>query len=380
MTDVVVTEDEMDRRVILPGAFVADTQAFIDVRLPDSQGKSNYSMIGPGVSQNPNQHINLREPHGFNVGAAGMPAGTVNNQHLHYTAEVFVSLGGQWEFRVGVDLEQTFSVDGRFVLSMPTWIYRGFRNVGVDDRLLYAVLGGDDTGGIQWSPRVLREAAETGLHLRTDNTLLDTTVGDVIDDSVDLVPPMAETDLANLRHYSDGELLARLVKEEDLQWSNRSLLDSMLDGHESSLAPVIGYGMTMDRNHEPPIHNPHTFTLEWLRVPPGNEVGRHRHGGSQVIVAVTDGWTVTFNDDQDAIERTLTEGAIVSVPQHAWRRFRNHGTSDAHLLIVNSGDTRTWLDWSSEVREAANEAGFTVDAGGYLASKHLVLSRYPVVV
>lgn len=380
MSNDVVTRDEIDRRVIQPEAFVADTRAFIDVRLPDSQGKSNYSMIGPGVSQNPDQHINLREPHGFNVGAAGMPAGTVNNQHLHYTAEVFVSLGGEWEFRVGVDLDQTFTVEGRFVLSVPTWIYRGFRNVGVDDRLLYAVLGGDDTGGIQWSPRVLREAAQTGLHLRMDNTLLDTTAGDVIDETVELVPPMAETDLANLRHYSDRELLARLVREDDLQWSDRALLDSVLDGHASSLAPVIGYGMTMDRNHEPPIHNPHTFTLEWLRVPPGNEVGRHRHSGTQVLMATSDGWVVTFNDDDHAIERTLSEGSIVSVPEGAWRRFRNEGSDDAHLLVVNGGDTRTRLEWSPDIRAAAAEAGFTVDAGGYLAEKHLVLSRYPVVV
>lgn len=380
MSGTVVTAAELARRVIQPAGFVADTQAFIDVRLPDSQGKSNYSMIGPGVSQNPTAHINLREPHGFNVGAAGMPAGTVNNQHMHYTAEVFVSLGGEWEFRVGVDLDQTLTASGRFVMSVPTWIYRGFRNTGDDERLLYAVLGGDDTGGIQWSPRVLHEAAATGLYLRADNTLLDTTAGDVLDDEVALIPPMSEADVAELRRYSDAELVARLVTEDGLAWSDRALLDSVLPGHESQLAPVIGWGMTMDRNHEPPIVNPHTFTIEWLRVPPGNRVGHHRHPGSQVLMAASPGWALEVNGPGEVVTARLEDGAIASVPAGAWRSFVNVGSEDGHLLVVNGGDTRTRLEWAPELVAAAEDAGFVADAGGYLARKRLVLNRHPVVV
>ncbi len=381
MTDApLMTAEDLAQRVIRPHDFVADVQAFIDVRLPDSQGKSNYSMIGPGVSQNPNQHINLREPHGFNVGAAGMPPGTVNNQHLHYTAEVFVSMGGEWEFRVGVDLEQTFSASGRFVLSVPTWIYRGFRNLGADARLLYAVLGGDDTGGIQWSPKVLQQAAATGLYLKADNTLLDTSAGEVLDESVRLIPPMAETEVADLRHYSDAELLARLVHEDDLAWSDHALLDAVLPGHRSSLAPVIGWGMTMDRDHEPPIYNPHTFTMEWLRVAPGNEVGTHRHSESQVLMVASEGWELEVNRGDDRVRTAIEEGAIVSVPPGVWRRMRNTGDTDAHMLVVNGGDTRVRLEWAPDIVAAASDAGFVVDAGGFIAKKHLVLARHPAVV
>ena len=85
-----IGNEELDRRIIPPSDFVADASAFIDVRLPDSQGKLNFAFIGPGVSQNPDQHVNVREPHGFSIGAAGLPPGTVNNQHLHFTAEVFM--------------------------------------------------------------------------------------------------------------------------------------------------------------------------------------------------------------------------------------------------------------------------------------------------
>jgi len=255
-----IGKEELDRRIIPPSEFVADASAFIDVRLPDSQGKLNFALIGPGVSQNPDQHVNLPDPHGFNIGLAGLPPGAVNNQHLHFTAEVFVSIGTEFEFNVDIDSGRQFLASGRFVFSLPTWIFRGFRNVGEDHALIYAVLGEDDTGGILWSPEILFRAADTGLYLRSDNTLLDTTAGDDLE-GVDLVPPMSEVDLADLRAVGSKELTGRLIEEDDLAWSDRALLDSSIPGHASRLAPVIGWGMTMDRNHAPPIHNPHSFTL-----------------------------------------------------------------------------------------------------------------------
>lgn len=367
-----VTDAELDRRVIPPSAFVADANAFLDVRLPHSQGKDNYSMIGPGVSQNPDQHINLAEPHGFNIGAAGMPAGTVNNQHLHFTAEVFVSIGGDFELNLGVDGERQFRAGGRFVFSAPTWIFRGFRNVGDHYSLLYAVLGEDDTGGIMWSPKVIHRAAATGLYLRRDDTLLDTTAGDVIDDEAELVPPMSESDIESLRYYSDAEILGRLVTEDLLNWSDRALLDAVLPGCSSRLAPVIGWGMTMDRNQEPPIVNPHTFTLEWLAVAPGNRVSMHRHHNTQALIIATDGWELEVNRGEEVRRRSLERGSVVSIPPGAWRSFINTSGEEAQMVVVNGSDARTRLEWPEETLDAAADAGFAIDAGGYVAPKHLI--------
>ncbi len=371
MNAPVMTGSDLDERVIPPSAFVADDAAFVDVRLPGSEGKLNFSMIGPGVSENPTQHINLREAHGFNIGAAGMPPGAINNQHLHYTAEVFVSLGGEYEFRVGVEEDQTFEASGRFVLSVPTWIFRGFRNIGIEDSVLYAVLGGDDTGGIMWSPRVLARAADTGLHLLEDNTLLDTAAGDSLDGR-EIMAPMSEEDVSRLRTYTEAELLARLVSEGDLAWSDHALADSMLPEHASSLAPVIGWGMTMDRDQAPPIYDPHTFSLDWLRVPAGNSVSRHRSHETQCLLVADDGWVLDVNQGDDLLSRDLQPGSVVSIPPGVWRSFRNTGSDPAHLLVVNGGDTRIHLEWPDETVEAARDAGTVIDAGGYLAPAHLV--------
>ena len=71
MHDTVVTPDEIVRRTVRHADWVPCKAAFIDCRTPGSDRKDNYSFIGPGVTQNSGQHVNLREPHGFNLGAAG---------------------------------------------------------------------------------------------------------------------------------------------------------------------------------------------------------------------------------------------------------------------------------------------------------------------
>ena len=116
--------------------------AFIDCRTPGSDRKENYAFIGSGVSQNSDQFVNLTELHGFNVGAAGMPNGVTNNLHLHFTAEVFINFGGTFRVRWGVDGKQGeyISHDGD-IISVPTWIFRGFTNEGPDDGILLTVLG-----------------------------------------------------------------------------------------------------------------------------------------------------------------------------------------------------------------------------------------------
>mgnify|MGYP006923740189 CR=1 FL=1 len=73
-------------RVVRYGDLEPCYDAFIDTRTPGSDKKENFTIIGPGVSENPNQHVHITEPHGFNIGAARQPPGCVNSQHSHDTA------------------------------------------------------------------------------------------------------------------------------------------------------------------------------------------------------------------------------------------------------------------------------------------------------
>ena len=104
------------------------TTAFIDTRTPGSKEKENFTIIGPGVAENPDQHVHIEIPHGFNIGGARQPPGCVNSQHSHETAEVFVVHSGTWAFHMGPNKE-----DGDVVLnpgdtiSIPVHTFRGHR-------------------------------------------------------------------------------------------------------------------------------------------------------------------------------------------------------------------------------------------------------------
>ncbi|MCU1515386.1 MAG: hypothetical protein JWQ75_107 [Pseudarthrobacter sp.] len=379
MTSTIASEHNIDsseikRRTIRRTDWVPCNAAFIDCRTPGSDKKENYAFVGPGVSQNPNQYVNLTEPHGFNTGAAGMPNGISNNLHLHFTAEVFINLGGEFRLRWGADGKQGEYVakDGD-IISVPTWIFRGFTNEGPDEGLLYTVLGRDDTGGIIWGPTVLREAESYGLHLTADNRLIDTVAGDVLPEDVALIKPMQQHFIDELTSYTPEQMRSRVVQPGDRTYSQHALLCNALPGGRGELGLVIGYGMTEDRRQVPPIHEPHSFNLAWLRAQPGEGMLRHRHDRPQVVLVKSGRWAVTLNGDAGT---TLELGPSdsFSVPANSWREFRcleggegaaTPGTGE--LLVINPGDDRVRLEWAPEVAAAAHDAGWVIDPNGYVA-------------
>jgi len=366
-------QSHLAERVIEPDDFVADTEAFVDVRIDRSKGKASYSFIGPGVSQNEDQVINLTIPHGFNVGAATMPHGVINNPHLHFTAEVFICTRGSFRFDIGEHGEQSIDIEAGTVFSVPTWVFRGFENTGPDDGWLFAVLGGDDTGGIIWAPHVLAEAAETGMYLGADYALLDAVAGADISNAVQ---PLGPEELeGRVATYSDGELAHRAVGPSDLDWSDRALLSSVLPGHATSVAPVIGHGLSQARDHASPITNPHGFSLEWLEVAPGASTGMHRHAHSQATFLIEGEWSVELETDGTVERAVPAVGSIVSIPENSWRNFTNTGSGNARAVVVCGSDSPTRVEWASAIIDDARKAGWAVDASGYIAPVHLLGGR-----
>lgn len=370
--DVVVTAEELGRRTVRRSDFVSCNQAFIDCRTPGSDKKENYSMIGRGVSQSAGQVVNLEEEHGFNIGAAAMPHGVTNNLHLHFTAEVFLCFRGEFLLRWGVNGDE-----GELVLregdiaSLPSWIFRGFTNIGSDDGWLFTALGMDDTGGIIWSPSVLEEARGHGLYLTADNQLIDTVAGDELPEDDALISPVSPDQVAALRSYSAEEMRRRVVTTEDIPWSRDAFLDRHVPGGGAELGPVIGYGMTEHLGHDPAIFNPHGHNLAWLRARPGTGVLTHRHPEKQVLMVKDGEWEVTLNRT-DEVSVRLGPWDILSVPPNAWRSIRNVSDSTATMVVINSGDGRTRIEWDPEVVKAAADAGDAVDHNGYVAPRALV--------
>ena len=149
---------EMDLNIVRYGELVPCKTAFIDAHTPGSDRKENFTIIGGGVSESPDQHVHIRDTPGFNIGAAGQPPYCRNSLHMHSTAEVFFVLKGKWRFFWGRwgDAGEVTLEEGD-IFNIPTGIFRGFENIGTDYGMIMAFLGGDDAGG---------GAAQLGRHLR----------------------------------------------------------------------------------------------------------------------------------------------------------------------------------------------------------------------
>ena len=164
----VITAHDAAARHIRRADMVACKVAFIDCRMPGSENKENYSLVGAGVTQSHDQVVNLTEPHGFSLGVAAMPAGTVNNLHVHFTAEVFMIHRGTWTFRWGADGQDGEIVGGPGdVVSVPTWIFRGFTQHGRRGWLdLHRAGRGTIPGGSSGTPRSSRMRRSTACSSR----------------------------------------------------------------------------------------------------------------------------------------------------------------------------------------------------------------------
>ena len=96
-----MTPEQMQARIVRYGDLKPCKTAFIDAHTPGSDQKENFTIIGGGVSESPDQHVHIALPHGFNIGAAGQPPKCRNSLHSHRTAEVFFVLSGALAFFLG---------------------------------------------------------------------------------------------------------------------------------------------------------------------------------------------------------------------------------------------------------------------------------------
>jgi quercetin dioxygenase-like cupin family protein len=372
-----LTEEQIRQRFIPFDGLRYSTDAFIDYRIPGCAPKKNYALIGPGVSQNPNQPVSLREKHGFQVGGVSMPAGTTNPPHMHFTAEVFICTKGSWRMHWGFDPDPLKAeIAEGDVFTVPTWIYRGFQSLGPDDAFMFTALGRDDTGGILWGPWTLEAARAQGVHLTEDYRIVDEQLGQTWSETDRRLQPMTPQEIAMLRKWTPEQMARRCVRFADLDWSADALLDSSLPGCGAEMAPVIGLGMSQERNHLAPVQNAHGFSIEWLRMPAGGGVSRHKLAEKHVLMVYRGEVDLLVDGDTGPVTISA-RGApsgwdCFAMPAGTWRRYRNAGPQEAVVLVMTPGDHRKTLMWDDAVLQAASAANRAIDANGYVAPKSFV--------
>ena len=307
------------------------TTAFVDTRTPGSSQKENFTIIGPGVAENPEQHVHIKTPHGFNIGGARQPPGCLNSQHSHETAEVFVVHSGTWAFLLGPNKEDGEVVLGPGdVISIPVHVFRGFRNIGEDTGFLYAVLGGDDPGHVTWAPYVFDQASEFGLVLLEDGSLIDTTRGESVPEGKKPMRPTTDADVANLRRLTAEEMSGCVVRHAELAtnagtpFSSTDVTETAIIGEESP-----------EENLEPgKMTWAHGFNLRYFTFAPGAATKTHRRHEEEVIFLQEGILTVQVNN-QDV---EMNPGDTLTVPVGMARSFVNRSDEVVEAYVVRGGD------------------------------------------
>jgi quercetin dioxygenase-like cupin family protein len=285
--------------------------AFIDCRTPGSEAKENFTIIGPGVSENPDQHVHIAEPHGYNIGGARQPPGCVNSQHSHDTAEVFVVHSGRWRFELGEHGEDAqVELHPGDVISIPTQVFRGFTAMeNAEDGsagFLWAVLGQDDPGRVTWAPLVFDMAKDFGLVLLENGSLVDTTAGEAVPTDVPRMTPTSRAAADAFRRMDGGQA-------EAIVWRHAN-------SDCTAATPIIGA--------EGPLNWDHGFQLDRIDIAPGETIDWDDADGKDVLFIHRGSVDVECEDGFV----TLGAGDTISLPAGWPRRLFADAGATAYLV------------------------------------------------
>ncbi len=283
--------------------------AFIDCRTPGSEAKENFTIIGPGVSENPHQHVHIAEPHGFNIGGARQPPGCVNSQHSHDTAEVFIAHSGHWRFDLGEHGDDAqVELHPGDVISIPTRLFRGFTALSLaangSPGFLWSVLGEDNPGRVTWAPQVFAMAKDYGLVLLENGSLVDTAAGEVVPSDARPMPPTSPAEAAAMHRMTEAEAI--IVREDKTKGSY--------------ITAVIGEAGPLDWDHG--------FAIERFDIAPGDEVGWDGEDGVEVLFIHRGSATIPCADG----ELHLGQGDTISLPIGLTRLLLSDGGAAAFLV------------------------------------------------
>lgn len=314
-----LSQVEMERRIVRYGELRPCRTAFIDAHTPGSNQKENFTIIGGGVSESADQHVHITDTPGFNIGAAGQPPKCRNSLHSHRTAEVFFVLKGRWRFFWGRwgNAGEVVLEEGD-IINIPTGIFRGFENIGTDYGMIMAILGGDDAGGgVIWAPQVIEDARDHGLVLGENGKLYDTKQGQALPEGVKPMPLLTDEELKAFPELAPADVVPFHVAR---YWDLMALA-------KDRPAKVIGQDAVLkDR----PGFEVELLTRGSIPEAP-YETGRH-----EVLMVMRGHWKLSW----DGGETTLAPGDTCAVPPGLRHGLAPAMTGEASLYRVRNTDDR----------------------------------------
>ncbi|MDX2142488.1 MAG: cupin domain-containing protein [Rhodospirillaceae bacterium] len=326
------SQAEMEDRLVRYADLKPCTNAFIDSRTPGSDRKENFTIIGPGVAENPDQHVHIRIPHGFNIGGARQPPGCTNSQHSHETAEVFVIHRGGFRFKTGEHgTSGHVDLGPGDVISIPTHAFRGFDTLGTEDSFMFSVLGGDDPGRVMWAPYVFDAARKHGLVLLADGRLIDTSLGQTVPQGARVMPPTTADDAARLKVLDSAGIASCTVRRSDLKPAPTGPF-ARLEGVNE--CPVVGAANPAESMPPGKLAWSHGFHVRALHIAPGAAIPAHVRHEEEVLLVHAGHLQLAWDDGHVDV----TAGDTLTVPKELKRAYRNLSALRTEVYVVRGGD------------------------------------------
>ncbi|MEM7302909.1 MAG: cupin domain-containing protein [Pseudomonadota bacterium] len=316
-----MTPQEMDARIVRYGELQPCKTAFIDAHTPGSDQKENFTIIGGGVSESPDQHVHINDTPGFNIGAAGQPPKCRNSLHSHTTAEVFYVLKGRWRFFWGRwgDAGEVTLEEGD-IFNIPTGIFRGFENIGTDYGMIMAILGGDDAGGgVTWAPQVIEDAKDHGLVLGENGVLYDTKTGQTLPGDVSPMPLLSDEQLTAFPEFTSSEVVPRFVAR---YWDMVAMADDQpckVIGEDAMLKDRPGFEVDLIG---PTSIDPSPYSCDAF----------------EVLMVMRGHWKLSWLNGDAPCHTILAPGDTCAVPPGLDRALAPSMTGEASLYRVRSTD------------------------------------------
>ncbi|QBR37309.1 cupin domain-containing protein [Leisingera sp. NJS201] len=314
----------IQERIVRYGELKPCKTAFIDAHTPGSDQKENFTIIGGGVSESPDQHVHITDKIGFNIGAAGQPPKCRNSLHSHTTAEVFFVAKGRWRFfwgRYGTAGE--FIAEEGDIFNIPTGMFRGFENVGQDYGMIMSILGGDDAGGgVTWAPQVIEDAQAHGLMLGHNGVLYDSKKGQELPHNVQPMPVLTEEELKAYPEVPVENVIGKYVAR---YWDLMAL---------SAKQPVKVIG------EEALIRDKPGFEVDFLGR--GSAVSEQVKAERPVVLMPASGhWRIAINE----VETTLSNGDTALVLPGESYSAEPSMTGNAGLYRITATDDPAGATW-----------------------------------
>ena len=321
-----MTLQQMEQRIVRYGELIPCKTAFIDAHTPGSELKENFTIIGGGVSESPDQHVHINETPGFNIGAAGQAPKCVNSLHTHRTAEVFFILKGRWRFFWG-----RYGNAGEVVLeegdliNIPTHLFRGFENIGTDYGMIMAVLGGDDAGGgVLWAPEVIQKATEHGLILAETGQLYDSKKGQSLPEGIQAMPIMTQDQLAEIHEAPASAIVPKRIARYQ---------DMMALANNAPADVISAKGLIKDKPG---------FSIDLINH--NTSLDQYNTDKHEILMVMHGHWRLTWAGG----ETVLAPGDVCAVPPELNRTLKPSMTGEASLFRVrNTDDLASATDWNS---------------------------------